>query len=116
MITKENIYKKVFENKAQRLKDKQMQRSIMLKSAYASNERLAEIDEKFSQIGATLAVTALSGDLKKLEELQGLSNALTAEKSAILKKAQVPEIVYECDICCDKQWKPRLPTMASHQL
>lgn len=101
MITKENTYKKVFENKAKRLKEKQMQRSVMLKSAYTSNERLTEIDVKFSQIGATLAITALSGDFEKLAELEAMAKALTEEKAAILKKAQVPEIIYECDICSD---------------
>ncbi len=101
MITKEIAYKKAFENKAQRLKAKTQKKEAMLKSAYMTDLRLSEIDQCLSQIGSALAITALSGDKKKLGTLKNQSQALSAEKEALLKKVGVPEIEYECDICQD---------------
>jgi DNA replication protein DnaC len=101
MITKEVTYKEAFENKSQRLKAKLQQREALLKSAYMTEPRLNTIDQSLSQIGSNLAITALSGNTKKLDVLKKQSQALTAEKNALLKKAGVPEIEYECALCQD---------------
>lgn len=101
MITKELTYKRAFENKKKRLNEKQNQREAMLASAYVSNPRLSEIDRELSVIGASLAITALSGDKKKLSELKRCSKLLSAEKNDIIKRAQVPDIKYECSCCLD---------------
>lgn len=101
MITKEMTYKKAFEQKTLRLKEKQNMREQMLRAAYISNDRLALIDSELSKIGAELAITALSGNTKKLEQMQKLSLALTSEKAEILKNADVRDIEYECYICKD---------------
>lgn len=101
MITKETTYKKAFENKKLRLKEKQAHREMLLNAAYNANPRLSEIDGQLSFVGAQIAITALSGDTKKLETLKKQSKTLSAEKSALLKAAQVPEIEYECNICSD---------------
>lgn len=101
MITKETTYKKAFENKNKRLKAMLQKREAVIRSAYISDKRFAEIDRSLSQIGSGIAITALSGNKEKLEILKTQSQALTAEKAELLKKAGVPEIEYECKQCSD---------------
>ncbi len=101
MITKENTYKQAFENKTRRLKEKQAQRELLLSAAYNANPRLSEIDRELSAAGAQVAITALSGDTKKLETLKKQTKALSAEKELLLKNAEVPELKYDCSICMD---------------
>lgn len=102
MITKETTYKKAFENKSARLKEKQRKREMLLNSAYLAEPRLSAIDQSLSQIGASLALTALSGNTEKLEALKEQSVALTAEKTMLLKKASITDIEYECELCKDE--------------
>jgi len=101
MITKENTYRKAFENKAERLKEKQRQRELMLSAAYAAKPRLAEIDVEMSAVGANLALVALTGDKEKLADLKLKSESLSAEKKVLLHESQVPEIKYDCYLCND---------------
>ena len=101
MITKETTYKKAFEQKSKRLAEKKRARELVLNAAYTSNKRLSEIDNKLAQIGANLAITALTGNTEQLEIMKSMSVALTTEKNEILKKAQVNDIEYECGICSD---------------
>lgn len=101
MITKETTYKMAFENIKNRLKEKQKNREMLLSAAYNTEPKLSEIDLELSAVGARLAITALSGDQKSLEELKIKSKALTAQKQELLKKANVPDIKYDCQICLD---------------
>ncbi len=101
MVSKEVTYKAAFENKRNRLKEKERQRDMMLAAAYETNPRLKEIESSLASIGASLAITAISGNTEKLAEMQKKAQLLSVEKQDILKRAQVPEIVYECDICSD---------------
>lgn len=101
MITKEITYKKAFENKQEALKARQTERERLLNHAYLENPRLEEIDRKLSSAGAQLAITALSGNKEKLEALKKLTEALSAEKAMLLKKAGVREMHYDCELCGD---------------
>ncbi len=101
MITKEATYKKAFENKVARLKEKKQQREMLLNAAYNSNPKLSEIDAQMSAIGASIAITALSGDKEKLEQLKKQSKALSLQKAEILSNSGVEELVYDCDVCAD---------------
>lgn len=101
MINKENTYAVAFENKRNRLNDRTRQREIMLSAAYEANPVLKELDSELAAIGASLAITALSGNSAKLEELKTKSQLIVKKKNEILKKAQVPQIKFECDICED---------------
>lgn len=101
MITKEDTYKKAFENKNARFKEKQRRYEMLLASAYASVPRLAEIDREMSSIGANIAITALSGDMEKLSSLKQKSEALTLEKKVLLDKTEIAPLSYECAICQD---------------
>jgi DNA replication protein DnaC len=101
MITRETTYKKAFEIKRDSLLKKKKQREGLLAAAYAKNQRLIEIDRLLSSMGATLALTALSGDTLKIEELKAKSQALSDEKNAILKENGVDDIVFDCPLCND---------------
>lgn len=101
MITKEITYKKAFEIKKNSLQEKKRHREMMLSAAYNSNPKLKSIDEKLASLGASLALTALSGDNEKIKKLKAESEKLSKEKSAILKKCEVPEISYDCALCGD---------------
>lgn len=99
MILKEEAYKKAFELKRTALNEKTGQRNILLGAAYASSNRLAEIDRELSAVGASLALAALSGggtaDLKKRSEALGL------EKRMLLDKFGVRDTEYDCSLCLD---------------
>lgn len=101
MITKEITYKKAFENKSLILKEKIRKREILLYSAYSSEKRLSQIDSEIASVGASLALTALSGDKKKLEELKKKTELLNKEKNVILKKCGIEDIAYDCPVCLD---------------
>lgn len=101
MITKENIYKKAFEEKSTDLKKREFEYNILINSLYESEPKLSEIDLELSKVGAKLAITALSGDKKKLAELKSKSKALTAEKKDIIKKSGIKELKFECSLCND---------------
>ncbi len=101
MITKEEIYEKAFENKKIALQNKEKNREIMLAAAYAVEPRLSEIDNTMSRLGASLALTALSGNAEQIDELKKISAALSEEKKLLLKKAEVPEVVFDCPLCSD---------------
>ncbi len=101
MITKEMTYKKAFALKAERLKRKEKEHEMLLKSAYFEKPRLGDIDLELSKIGAELAVTALSGDMQRLQIMSEQSAALSKEKSALLKECGISDIKYECQLCLD---------------
>ncbi len=101
MISKELTYKKAFEIKSNALKQKKSRREFLLNSLYAENNRLRDIDIEISSLGASLALTALAGDGEKLELLKQKSEKLMAEKRKILKKADISEISYDCQLCRD---------------
>ena len=101
MITKENIYRKAFEEKNASLKKREKEYNMLLSSVYTSEPRLKEIDLQLSRVGSQLAITALSGDKKKISVLKSESQALGKEKKAIIKNAGIKEFRYECDICKD---------------
>lgn len=101
MITKEVTYKKAFQNKTQRTKAKNSEYEQKLNVAYSIEPRLKEIDSSLSQIGSTLAITALSGDMEKLDLLKKQSLSLGKEKEKLLKKSGVKPMEFECEICSD---------------
>lgn len=101
MITKKNTYTKALEIKKENLAAKQRQYDIMLNAAYASHPELKGYDDKLSALGASLAITALSGDAEKLAEIKQQSLEISALKKVILKKCQVQDVVYDCPICAD---------------
>lgn len=68
---------------------------------YNDNPRLREIDFELSSIGATLAITALSGNTKRLDEIKEKCESLSKEKEELLKNAGIKEPNPECPVCKD---------------
>lgn len=101
MITKELTYKKAFEIKKELLKTKKRERQMLLDSAYSTNARLLAIDNELASLGASLTLTALSGDTEKMDKIKAQAQLLSTEKSVILKKSGVEDIEYDCLICRD---------------
>ena len=101
MITKETTYKKAFLKKSNILNEREANYNVLLSAAYSAENRLSEIDYELSKIGAELALTALSGNTKKLENMQKISNRLVKEKQSLLAKNGVSPIVYDCEVCKD---------------
>lgn len=100
MITREASYKKAFEIKKSRLKEKERLHNMLLAAAYAANPRLEGLEREQSAIGASLALAALSG-AENIAELKERSVALSKEKRLILDKAEVRDIEYDCPLCKD---------------
>lgn len=101
MITKETIYRKAFLEQKNTLKVRQLNYDMMLSSVYASEPRLKEIENLLSKFGSQLALTALSGDKKRLTALKAQMGDLTKEKKAILKNAGIKPFKYNCSVCND---------------
>lgn len=101
MITKENTYKQAFEIKKMALNQKLKRREMLLADAYATDQRLSQIDSELSSLGANLALTTLSGDTANLERIKEKSQLLSAEKNIILNKCAVEDIKYDCPLCND---------------
>ncbi len=101
MITREYAFKKAFENKNTSFKKRQAEYNMLLNSVYLSNPELKEIENRLSAVGASLAITALSGDTEKIEKLKAESAILADKKGKILNKSGVTDFKYECYICKD---------------
>ncbi len=101
MITKENIYKKAFLEQKNSLNERKMKYDMLLSSVYTSEPRLKEIDNRLSFVGAQIAITALSGDKKKLSALKAEAGDLSKEKKLILKNAGIKNFKYNCNKCND---------------
>ncbi len=102
MITKEITYKKALDIKRETLLKKQREYDMLLNALYSKNKRLNTIDNELASLGASLALTALSGDSKSIELIKKRSLELSAEKQIILNKAKINEISYDCPLCQDK--------------
>ncbi|MGI6279110.1 MAG: ATP-binding protein [Acutalibacteraceae bacterium] len=101
MVSKEFTYKKAFERKRLAVKERDLNREVMLSAAYTSQPRLAEIDDSLKELGARLALTVLSGDKEKVEYIKAECKKLSLEKETLLKKAMVPPESFFCDLCKD---------------
>ncbi len=67
--------------------------------------RLAEIDRRLGEIGSSLVLLAISGKTKELEKAQEESEALSAEKKALLAGNHVTEPTVLCPLCHDTGYK-----------
>ena len=101
MITREDTYKKAFENKSARVKDAEFRRNMLISAAYSKEPKLKEVDEKIAAAGSKFAVVAISGEKRQAEELKKEIKILSSQKMAMLKYAKVPPVSFECDICND---------------
>lgn len=72
-----------------------------MEELYSKEPRLTNIDLQLNSIGAQLAITALSGNTEKLEQLKEQSLALTKEKETFLAAANLKEPAPLCAACKD---------------
>ena len=74
---------------------------LVLREVYDAVPRLYEIDRRLSEMGAAAAITALSGNLEKIEQFKKESASLSAEKQEILESANVFSPKPNCALCND---------------
>lgn len=100
-MTREQSYKKAFENQKNILSKKKAALEQALQNLAAQNSEFAEINRRLSSLGAHIALTAVSGDGKALAELQSQMTELSDRRNKILKSAGICGIAYECEKCRD---------------
>lgn len=73
-----------------------------LKAATQSNQEIKDLDCLLKQIGAKIALTALSGNQEALKALKDKALLLSSKKADLLKAAGVsPAPNYSCKVCGD---------------
>lgn len=100
-MTREQSYTVAFEKQQEVLRYKKATFDAAMQNLRESNPDFAKINSRISFLGAQIATTALSGDIKTLQELQSEMTELSAARDAILKMASITDIVYDCDACKD---------------
>ena len=101
MFKKEDSLKEALHRKKTALEDKKRRHNALTERTYSANPELGRIDRELTAKGSEIAMTALSGDLVKLEQLQAAITELTRQKKAILDAAGICEIEIECPLCSD---------------
>ena len=100
-MTREQSYAKAFEKKREVLSYKKAVWDAAVYNLTQQNPEFAAINQKLSQLGASLAITAISGDTTTLEKMQDEMTELSSRRGEILKSAGIVDIKYDCDVCCD---------------
>lgn len=100
-MTREQSYTVAFEKQQEVLRYKKATFDAAMQNLRESNPDFAKINSRISFLGAQIATTALSGDIKTLQELQSEMTELSAARDAILKMTSITDIVYDCDACKD---------------
>ena len=104
MIKRDEAFAEALTRKKNALEDKQRRRNALIQALYENEPRLSQIDLSLASEGAKIAITALSGDRRALDETRLRIDALAHERDAIIKKADIPDIEYDCDICHDSSY------------
>lgn len=100
-MTREQSYAKAFEIQKNELAKKKAVFDTALNNLSATNAEFASLCQKLSNLGANLALTALSGDSTALANLQKQMSEISAKRDAILKATGIREIMYNCEKCHD---------------
>lgn len=82
-------------------KEKENRYNAELAAVYAQIPELDKIDLTLSRIGSKAAITALSGDLTELQNLQKESAVLLKRKEEILRDSGIEKPDFSCKICSD---------------
>ncbi len=100
-MTREQSYSKAFEIQKNNLEKKKSDYQNALSNLSVNNAEFADINRQLSVLGASLAMTALSGDAVSLAEMQGKMQQLSQKRDSILKSADIKGIAYDCPLCSD---------------
>ena len=100
-MTRKECYDICFDNKRNLRLSRAAERQAALSRLEEENPRFAEIKRLMSMLGAKIAVTAISGDKKKLEDMQSTLFTLNSERQEIIDSAGIEEVGYDCLKCLD---------------
>lgn len=100
-MTREQSYKLALEKQEQVLKIKKAALETAIQNLQATNPEFAQVNARLANLGASLAITAISGDTKTLKALQDEMTALSGRRTEILNSANIGQIVYDCNKCND---------------
>ncbi len=95
------IYEKALNEIKTKAKVQNAEYNLLLSRLYEDIPRLSAIDSELGKIGSKAAITALSGDMQLLKQIQQLSQALSEEKQEIIKSAGIIKPEPDCKICND---------------
>ena len=101
MLKREDAYAKAFEIKAETLAKKKAEYNKKINDLHSDNERFSQISRELSELGAKIALTAISGDKAALNELQERIKKASDEKAEIIKNSGINDIEYDCEKCRD---------------
>lgn len=100
-MTREQSYEKAFEKQKETLSYKKAVFELAITNLSKQNSEFADINRRLSQLGSSIAITAISGDTASLEEMQREMTALSLRRDEILKQAGITDIKYDCSVCHD---------------
>ena len=100
-MTREQSYSIAFEKQRNTLLYKQSSFEKALQNLSETNPQFAKINREISSIGASVAITAISGDSKTLAAMQQKLSELSGLRNDILKVEGIAALVYDCEKCKD---------------
>ena len=100
-MTREQSYAKALERQKDVLLHKKAAYEAAVENLSQQNDEFAAINQRLAQLGANLAITAISGDMATLAKMQDEMTELSARRSKILKTAGITDIKYDCNVCQD---------------
>lgn len=100
-MTREQSYAKAFQKQHEVLEYKKAVWDAALQNLTQQNTEFAEVSQKIAQLGANIAVVALSGDTSSLSSMQTQMTELADRRNKILKSAGITNIEYDCNACHD---------------
>ena len=100
-VTREQSYEKAFQKQREVLEYKKAVWDAAMQNLTQQNSEFAETCQKIAQLGASIAVVALSGDTSSLSLMQSQMTELADRRSKILKSAGITDIKYDCNACHD---------------
>lgn len=100
-MTREQSYSIAFEKQRVALAKKKAEFEHSIRTLSVNNPDFAKINTQLSQLGAQLAMKAISGDSDSLKTLQNTMTELSVKRAKILSEAKIKSIEYDCDLCGD---------------
>lgn len=100
-MTREQSYSIAFEKQRNVLSHKKAVLEAAIKNLQNENSEFATITAQMSQIGISIATTAMTGDSAAVKKLQSEMERLSSLRDQILKAASISDIKYDCNLCKD---------------
>lgn len=100
-MTREQSYNIAFQKKREGLAHKKATFDAAINNLHNTNPDFAKISTRLSQLGATLATTAIAGDTATVKALQSEMTELSTARAAILQSCGIGGIDFDCKQCKD---------------